>query len=362
MRYSIVIATHNRAHDLGRTLDSLACLQPASPWEVVVVDNNSTDETREVVDARRATFPAPLRYLFEAEPGRSPALNTGIRAARGAIIATTDDDVRVPADWLDRAAEALDAFACDYVGGRVLPIWKGAPPSWLPDRSGTHWAVIALLDYGPEPMAFGARMPLGVNMAFRRSAFERAGLWDPRVGRRAGTLLGQEVREWCVRAHTAGLSGYYAPAMVVEHVIPAVRLTKKYFRRWYYWRGVSRALLFAQAGLDPEAPQQTTLDFARVPQIFGVPRYLYRKFLVTLGRWLRDRLRGDSVASFERELWLCFFAGFARQRWKTIAHFRDDITVFQPRSNSSEAAIPRHFPDESSEDLRASRLRTPVQP
>jgi hypothetical protein len=199
-------------------------------------------------------------------------------------------------------------------------------------------------------------------MAFRRSVFDRAGLWDPRVGRRAGTLLGQEVREWCVRARTAGLRGCYAPGMVVHHVIPAARLTKQYFRRWYYWRGVSRALLFAQSGLDPETPQRTTLDFARVPQVFGIPRYLYRKALVTMGRWARDLLRRDTVASFERELWLCFFAGFMRQRWNTVAQNRTALTDSRTRSNPPEPETPRVFPVEPTDDLRASRLRTPVQP
>ncbi len=96
MKYSVVIATHNRAADLRDTLASLAALQPDGPWEVIVVDNNSPDHTRQVVEAAAPTFPVALRYLFEARQGRSPALNAGISAARGQIIATTDDDVRVP--------------------------------------------------------------------------------------------------------------------------------------------------------------------------------------------------------------------------------------------------------------------------
>src|SRR5207245_8590396 len=133
--------------------------------------NNSTDDTRAVVEAARARFSAPLHYVIEREQGRSPALNAGIRRAAGDIIVTTDDDVRVEADWLDRAADGLDLPGCDYVGGRVLPLWQAPPPRWLPSHGGKHWAVIALLDYGTAPIEFGARVPLGVNMAFRRSAF-----------------------------------------------------------------------------------------------------------------------------------------------------------------------------------------------
>jgi glycosyltransferase involved in cell wall biosynthesis len=316
MKYSIVIATYNRARDLRGTLESLATLQPDGPWEVIVVDNNSPDETRQVVEQAAGTFPVELRYLFEREQGRSPALNTGIRAARGEIIVTTDDDVRVPADWLDRAAQGLDRMECDYVGGRVLPIWGGTRPDWLPNRGGKQWAVIALLDYGAQPIEFGTRVPLGVNMAFRRCAFDRAGLFDPHTGRRAGTLLGQEVREWCIRARKAGVRGYYIPEMSLQHIIPADRLDKKYFRRWFYWRGISRAMLYERAGLDMESPEQTTLDFSKVPHIAGVPRYLYRKALASAAGWVRETLRGRSIEAFEHELWVCFFAGIVRQRWR----------------------------------------------
>ena len=316
MTFSIVIATYNRARDLQQTLRSLAQLRPSGDWEVIVVDNNCADDTRAVVQQTAESFPVPLRYVVEREQGRSPALNAGIRAARGDIIATTDDDVRVPADWLDRAAEGLARHECDYVGGRVLPIWGAPRPSWLPNRGGRQWAVIALLDYGAAPIEFGPRVPLGVNMAFRRDAFARAGLFDPDTGRKAGTLLGQEVREWCIRARAAGLRGYYVPDMTVEHVIPASRLTKRYFRRWFYWRGISRARLYEKAGLDMESPERTTLDFRTVPHVFGVPRYLYRKALESVIASVRAMLRRDRVDAFEHELWVWFFAGIVVQRWR----------------------------------------------
>jgi glycosyltransferase involved in cell wall biosynthesis len=315
MKYSIVIATYNRAQDLRETLASLADLRSDGQWEVVVVDNNSPDNTREVVEEAARTFPVDLRYLFEREQGRSPALNAGIRAARGRIIATTDDDVRVPSDWLDRAAEGLERLRCDYVGGRVLPIWGGPRPVWLPNHGGKHWAVIALLDYGDEPIEFGARVPLGVNMAFRRSAFDAAGFFDPNTGRKAGTLLGQEVREWCIRARAAGVRGFYIPEMSLHHIIPADRLCKAYFRRWFYWRGISRAMLYERAGLDMEAPERTTLDFSNVPHIAGVPRYFYRKALASAASWMRAAVKRDPAAAFDHESWLWFFAGIVKQRW-----------------------------------------------
>ena len=319
MTFSVVIPTFNRADDLRATLDSLAGQRTSAAWEVIVVDNNSTDGTRAVVEDATNRFPAPLHYVFEREQGRSAALNTGIGTASGSIIVTTDDDVRVAEDWLDRAAEALVECDCDYVGGRVLPLWGSERPAWIPDHGGRQWAVIALLDYGDEPIPFfrlAHRVPLGVNMAFRRHAFDRAGLWDTSVGRKKGTLLGQEVREWMMRARAAGLRGVYTPRMVVRHVIQRDRLNKRYFRRWYYWNGVSRALMYRSAWIDMQSPESTELDFSQVPHILGVPRFFYSNVPKEIRRAIVSAWRGDAVASFESELWLWFFVGVFHQRWR----------------------------------------------
>jgi glucosyl-dolichyl phosphate glucuronosyltransferase len=317
MEFSIVIPTYNRADELRETIRSIARLHVAGDWELLVVDNNSTDHTRVVVEQERTPFPAPLRYFFEPEQGRYAALNTGIRAAQGKIIATTDDDARVEPDWLTRAAAGLAVFGCDYVGGKVLPIWKGARPEWLPNRPGRHWSVIALQDHGDQPREFGVGIPwpLGINTATRREAFDKTDLFDNRLGRKAGTLRNQAQREWHLRARAAGLRGFYVPDMVVHHVIEPERLSKRYFRRWYYWHGISRAILFAKLGVDMDAPDTSQLDFSKVPQVAGVPRYMYRTLLDHGRNWIRAQVRGDVVAAFEHELWLCFFAGIAKQRW-----------------------------------------------
>ena len=317
MQFSVVIPTYNRAAELEHTLASLAKINHPGSWEVIVVDNNSRDATPQVAAAAAAKFPTALRYVLEPRAGRSAALNAGITAAKGEIIANTDDDVRFEPDWLQQAAEALVREQCDFVGGKVLPLWRGPKPAWLSSHGGPHWAVIALLDFGPQPLEFGKRYaPLGVNLAFKREAFDRAGLWDPGLGRKAGTLLGKEVREWMLRARNAGLRGMYAPNMVVHHVIPADRLRKRYFRKWSYWHGVSRAILYQQHSIDMQAPEDTNLDFSKVRMIFGVPRYLYRSCLRSAIAMARQRLSGQPVAAFERELDLWFFLGVLRRRWK----------------------------------------------
>lgn len=337
-KFSVVIATYNRSAELRRTLESLSRLTPPDGWELIVVDNNSSDDTSAVVLGYARETTVPVRYVLETVQGRSAALNAGIEASCGDIIVTTDDDVRVEPDWLEQAGAALERLQCGYIGGRVLPLWGATPPAWLSERGGPHWAVIALLDYGPTSVELTTRMPLGVNMAFRREVFDAVGGWDTRIGRKAGTLLGQEVREWCIRARAHGVRGFYVPEFRVRHVIPADRLSKRYFRRWFYWRGISRALLFQQQGLDMESPQETRHDFRQVPMIAGVPRYLYRVALEHAAAAALAWLRGQRVESFESELWLWMFLGILRQRW------RDRHTPFPWSSatrHTASAPVPR---------------------
>jgi glucosyl-dolichyl phosphate glucuronosyltransferase len=301
------------------TLRGLARLTTRSTWEVIVVDNNSSDHTRQVVGDAIPAFPVRLRYLFEGTQGKAAALNSAIREAQGEILVFTDDDALVEPDWLDRAEAALEETGGAYVGGRVLPRWESERPSWMPNRNGRMWAVIALADFGDAPREFGRGIgwPLGVNMAVRATVFHDNGIWwDNRYDRVGKSLRGQGQREWCLRVRAAGLHGYYTPGMLVHHLVPADRLRKSYFRRWFYWYGISRAVMYAQYGLDMESPDERTLDFSAVPHLAGVPRFMFRSALQHLRQSITCMFAGRWAESFEHELWLCFFAGVVRQRWQ----------------------------------------------
>ncbi len=318
---TVLIATFNRAALLDATLQSIARLRAERrTWELVVVDNNSTDDTRGVVERHRRASAVPLTYILETRQGRSSALNAGIAAARGAVVAMTDDDVQVDEGWLDAACGALltgdtSASAIRYAGGPVAPMWEVPPPPWLDLTRGDLWGTIAIQDHGGGPFVYEElrKVPLGANMAAHRSLFEDAGPFRADLGRGAGrTPLGQEVPEWLVRVRASGGRGLYVPAMRIRHHVPAARLTRRYFRRWWYGKGVSRAAL--------ERVQPITelgLDLRKTPHVLDVPRYMFGSAARDAFGWLRARTGGDVTAAARHEMMLAYFAGYVRARRRT---------------------------------------------
>jgi glucosyl-dolichyl phosphate glucuronosyltransferase len=318
MDVSILICTANRAKDLQDTLNSLAAVRYPGSAELIVIDNKSTDDTRDIVHAAAKAYSIPLRYLYEGEEGKYAALNAGIRAAAGRVIAATDDDARFEVEWLEQAVDGLSRYGCEFVGGRVLPLWGGEKPPWLAEHNGLHTKVVALLDHGDRVREFGhggISWPLGVNVAYRREVFERVGLFDNRLGRKAGTLRNQAQREWRLRARATGARGFYLPEMIVHHLVSRERLAKRYFRRWLYWHGISRATLYRHGGFDMEEPELQPPRHEGGRSVGGVPVHLIRKALLSTRSLVWHAMRRDGAIAFEHELWLCFFAGIVRQRW-----------------------------------------------
>jgi glycosyltransferase involved in cell wall biosynthesis len=280
---------------------------------VVVVDNNSTDATRHTVESAGRAMPARVTYVFEGHQGKSNALNTGIARSRGDVIAFTDDDVKVVPEWLEEACRPFDADrTIDYTGGPVRPLWDGIPPRWL-DRSGSGlWGTLAILDYGDEPFIFEdkRRVPLGVNMAVRRSLVERIGGFHPELGRRGHSLLGQEQAEFLGRARAYGARGLYVPAMALSHHVPQARLTKRYFRRWWFYKGVSRARVDAM-----HRRTELGLDLRTVPYIAGVPRYVWGQLARSSASFAGSLLIGDRHAAMRHQMYIAYALGYVRACW-----------------------------------------------
>lgn len=306
---TVLIATYNRAALLGDTLDVLARVDPpgSRSWEVVVIDNNSDDHTRAVAESRQATYPVPLRYLFEGRQGRSAALNAGHRATTAPFILYTDDDVHVAPRWLREGADAL-AQGWDYIGGPVQPMWEAPRPAWLHD---TLHGTIAVLDYGPAAFVFEERrrVPLGANMGVRRELLERIGGFREDLGRSSGKkILGQEVPELLARARAVGARGLYVPALRVDHHVPATRLTKTYFRRWWYGKGLSKAAMELNQPLT-----ELGLDLRREPHIGPVPRFMIGSALREAVAYLRA-MGSTPDERFRHEMMLAYAAGYVAGR------------------------------------------------
>jgi glucosyl-dolichyl phosphate glucuronosyltransferase len=310
---TVLICTYNRAGWLGKSLASLAQQVSTREWEVLVVDNNSTDDTRLVVERAAGAFPVPLRYLFEPRQGKSHALNLGLAHTSASVVIFTDDDVAIEPGWIDAACEPLERdLTVAYTGGPVRPMWEAPPPRWFDDTRGDLWGTLAILDYGSTPFIFEERqrIPLGVNMAVRRRLIEQIGGFHPALGRSGRSLLGQEQAEFFARARAAGARGLYVPAMEVKHFVPAARLTKQYFRRWWYWKGLARARVDAMHG-----ETELGLSLRTVPRVARVPRYVWGQLVRSTGSAVLSSFRHDQYAVTRHEMAIAYGAGYVRGCW-----------------------------------------------
>ena len=252
---SVVLSTFNRAQLLGPAIDALLGQHSSAPeYEVIIVDNNSTDDTASIVLSRLmgGRGGPRLRYVFEPRQGLSNARNAGIASARSELVAFTDDDVRVRPDWVRVIKESFDArpdVAC--VSGPILPIWESPPPAWLTSR---HWlGPLALQDYGNESFLLDRKTPLslaGANVAFRMQVFDRIGRFSPAYAR-------AEDSEFLLRFWCHGYRAAYVPAMIIDALVPPERMTKDYHRRWHVHTG-SFSRLAEELSAAGESPQNRT--------------------------------------------------------------------------------------------------------
>jgi glycosyltransferase involved in cell wall biosynthesis len=283
---TVTICTWNRCELLRKTLEQMTKMEvpPGVTWELLVVNNNSTDETEAVTVSFSNRL--PLRYLVEATPGKSNACNLAVREARGDYILWTDDDVLVSPQWLAAYSRAFVRWPDAAIfAGRILPWFAGTPPEWL--VRGFHHVdhAYAALDLGATPLPLGGnRMPFGANMAIR-SREQREFRYDPDLGPRPNSgLRGEEIT--LVRAMlAAGATGWWVPDAEVRHYIPEHRQTTRflelYYRGWGEWLGLryahpgGRALLGRPLWLWREVAESRL-------------RYLIRRRLAPPEVWLQD--------------------------------------------------------------------------
>lgn len=287
-KVSVIVCTYNRCESLADTLRSLHALEVPDDVdaEFIIVDNNSSDATRQVVEQFAGSASRKVRYLFEGTQGLSHARNRGIAESIGEYLLFTDDDVLVEPSWLRHTLGALTDSDAACAGGKVLPRWLSAKPAWL---SNQLLNVLAMLDYGEQRLELGRggddRILYGANMAFRRDALVNAGAFNVQLGRRGGFGAGED-KEIQDKLIAQGHKVVYEPKSAVLHKVDPQRLTKKYFRLWHYNAGRDRARL--------DRPSRFS--------VLGIESYLIREFVRTVPRWLGSVLLLRADRSFELEL------------------------------------------------------------
>ncbi|HET7697252.1 MAG TPA: glycosyltransferase [Vicinamibacterales bacterium] len=303
LKLSVILPTFDRAPSLERAIAALLRQSaPPETYEVIVVDNNSTDRTAEVVTAfadRR------VRLIREPRQGLSFARNAGLAASGAPVVAFTDDDVEVAPDWVETIVSTLARHpGVDGIGGRVLPAWENGRPRWLTRE---HWAPLALQDHGDSRRVFDRATPIGLigaNVAFRRTVFDRVGTFSPSVQRVKDGIGSTEDHELLARVYDSGGRMLYQPKLLVMTRVPGDRCNRRYHRRWHEGHGRFYALM--------RLPE---MERARVTP-FGVPGHLLRDAAQTLAAWTRSALVADWDRAFLAELRLRFLKGFV---WTRLA-------------------------------------------
>jgi glycosyltransferase involved in cell wall biosynthesis len=298
MKITVILCTYNRCRKLPKAMESVLATESSAlfDWELLVVDNNSKDETRQVVEEFARRSDGRVRYVFEPRQGKSFALNRGIQEASGEIIAFVDDDVLVEQTWLRSLIAPLESDdACVGTGGRILPLWDAPMPAWLPPEGGPIMAPLVSFDPNQGEGSLLVEPPFGTNMAFRREMFAKHGGFRTDLGPRPGSEIRSEDTEFGQRLLDTGEAIRYVPSAIVYHPVSPERLTKKYFLHWFFDKG--RAEVIVDSGKSD----------GRYYRILGVPARLFGRVAIGSAGWM---ITFSPYKRFDRkrQLWVLFGA------------------------------------------------------
>ncbi len=239
---SVVVCSRNRSSLLADACGAVLEIDaPTGGWELLIVDNDSGDDTLEVAESVRSSAPELVRVVEHPTVGLSSARNRGIAESRGEIVAFIDDDAYPVPQWLNVLADVLLNPEVLCAGGPVEPIFLGELPDWF---LGRYLPYLTVWDPGPESLDLKYNeYPRGANMAFRREAFTKFGDFNTGLGRSGSSLLSCEETEICLRFERGGYRTVYAPGARVRHTTPVDRLDPAWMERRFEAQGRSEAIV-----------------------------------------------------------------------------------------------------------------------
>ena len=302
---TLLVCTFNRSKDLRELLETALVQETDSKfdYEVLVIDTNSDDDTKEIVESFISAGHRRLRYSFESKQGKSFALNRGLEEARGRFYAIVDDDFILPPNWTREMMEGFRSHPeVSAVSGKVLPLWQEQPPSWL---TVDHWSAIAMADYGDT--AFYADSENQICLlacAFRTADVKAVGGYDTQLGVTRDQIGGTEDLDILKKLWAAGHKGIYLPHIWFHHKVSPDRGTKRYHRKWHRGHGA-----FFAAMHDEEFERSSA-------RFLDVPAHMYKQLVKDVGGVIGSGIRGNADAAFAHEVQLYFFIGFFKKRLK----------------------------------------------
>ena len=295
---TVLIATYNGMDTLPKELDALCQLRkPSGGWKLVIVDNGSTDSTKEII--RSFMDRLPLTYVFEPCRGKNAALNTGLASAEGDLVVLTDDDIVPRPDWLLEMRRAVDSNpSFSMFGGTVIPHWEVPPDDWIP-----AWVqlapVFSITDPSWEEGPISPGYVFGNNMGIRAEVLKAGYRFNVAIGPRGGNYpMGSET-ELTLRLAKAGFMAWHCKQAVVEHIIRKFQLNREWILR--------RATRFGRGRY------RLTIQYENVnrKKYLGVPRYLIRELMKKSLDVGRAKLHGDPAILFEKRWILNYLLGQA---------------------------------------------------
>ena len=243
-RFSVIFCTYNREKYIFNAMESIALQDyPRDKYEIVLVNNNSSDKTEELCKAFQEKYPdVNFTYCIETQQGLSYSRNRGIRESRGELLVYVDDDARVFPDYLKAYHDFFEKYPAESVaGGPIIPHYEVNPPKWI-----SHYTEVLLTAYlykGEKTIPFKhGRFPGGGNACYRTEVFKKYGLFNTELGRKGKSLISAEEKDFFARLFAEKKKVWYVPEAGIYHYIPEQKLTEAHFKKLTYSIGISERI------------------------------------------------------------------------------------------------------------------------